>query len=74
MIVNNSVDTGVDEIIADNQEMTKVYGGQGEIVIDGEYNDVRVYSISGQYFNTLSVPAGLYIVNVDGNTTKVIVK
>lgn len=74
VIVNNSVDTGVDEIIADNQEMTKVYGGQGEIVIDGEYNDVRIYSISGQYFNTLSVPAGLYIVNVDGNTTKVIVK
>ena len=73
VIVNTKVDTGVDTIIP-NENMIKVYGGSGEIVIEGEYNNAAIYSITGQTYNTLNVPAGIYIVNVDGKTTKVAVK
>ncbi len=66
---------GVDDVIADNIASNLiVYGANGEIVIEGEYNNVAIYSISGQKYSSLKVPAGIYIVNVDGNTTKVIVK
>lgn len=74
VIANKNV-SGVEEIAGDAIANTvKVYGGNGEIIIDGEYNNAEVYSISGQKFATLNVPAGLYIVNVDGNVSKVIVK
>jgi 1,4-alpha-glucan branching enzyme len=73
VIVNKNV-TGVDENIVDEYNKPVVFGGHGEIIITGEYNNVSIYSISGQVYNSLQVPAGLYIVNVDGNTTKVIVK
>lgn len=66
---------GIEDVIVDSDEnKVNVYGGQGQIIIEGEYDYVAVYSISGQKYNTLNVPAGLYIVNVDGNATKVIVK
>lgn len=51
-----------------------VIGGTGEIIISGEYNRAEVYTITGQAVGSLNVPAGLYIVNVDGKTTKVLVK
>lgn len=68
---------GVDEVIADGIESSSVavYGGQGEIVIAGEYNNVQVYNVAGQYIGRLNgLEAGIYIVNVDGQTTKVAVK
>ena len=46
----------------------------GEIIIEGEYENVAVYSVSGQKYSTLKVPAGVYVVNIDGNSTKVLVK
>ncbi len=73
VIVNKNV-SGIDENIIDIYNKPIVFGGQGEIKITGEYNNVNIYSISGQAYNSLQVPAGLYIVNVDGNITKVIVK
>ncbi len=69
---NNVV--GVEDIVADNNNGINVYGTNGEIVIDGEYENVSIYSISGQQYFTLNVPAGVYIVTVDGNTQKVLVK
>ena len=73
VIVNKNV-SGIDENIIDIHNKPVVFGGQGEVKITGEYNNVNIYSISGQVYNSLQVPAGLYIVNVDGNITKVIVK
>lgn len=51
-----------------------VYGGNGEIVIEGEYNTAEVYDLQGRKALGLNVPAGMYVVNVDGATFKVAVK
>lgn len=51
-----------------------VYGGNGEIVIEGEYNTAEVYDLQGRKALGLNVPAGIYVVNVDGATFKVAVK
>lgn len=73
VIVNKNV-SGVEDNIMDEYNKPVAFGGQGEIIITGEYNNVNIYSITGQAYNTLQVPSGIYIVNIDGNTTKVIVK
>lgn len=65
---------GVEGIIVDNTTSTNVYGANGEIIIEGEYENASIYSITGQKYITLNVPAGVYIVTVDGVTTKVLVK
>ncbi len=64
---------GIDNISGD-ETPAKVYGGIGEIVIAGDYDMVSVHDISGMAIDTLNVPAGIYIVNVDGNVTKVVVR
>ncbi len=53
---------------------TRVYGGQGCIIIAGNYTDAAVYDFSGRRMCSLEVPAGLYVVVVDGIATKVLVK
>ncbi len=73
VIVNTKVNTGIDDIIT-TQDVAKVYGSNGEIVISGKYNNASVYSITGQSYGLSNLPAGIYIVNVDGKTTKVAVK
>lgn len=74
VLVNSSVENaGIDNITEDVNSI-KVYGGQGQIIVDGEYDNIEVFSITGQSYNSLTVPAGLYIVRANGNTTKVIVK
>lgn len=67
---------GVDDIVTDEigENKCKVTGGQGEIIIDGEYDNVAVYNLSGIMMPSLKVAAGMYIVNVDGHVTKVLVK
>lgn len=67
---------GVEDVITDEigGNKCKVYGGQGEIIIEGEYENVAVYNMSGMMMPTLNVASGLYIVNVDGQVTKVLVK
>ncbi len=66
---------GVDEVFTDAvASKAHVYGATGEIVIVGEYNNVEVYDIQGRMMSSLEVPAGLYIVRVDGETYKVAVK
>lgn len=66
--------SGVEDIVTDKTNAANVTGGYGEIIINGDYDNVEVYGVSGQQYNTLTVPAGLYIVKVDGNVTKVVVK
>jgi 1,4-alpha-glucan branching enzyme len=65
--------TGVDDIIGDSNATT-VIGGEGCIIINGDYNRADIYNLSGQQMNSLNVPAGIYIVRVDGNATKVVVR
>ncbi len=57
-----------------NANKVMVTGGNGCIEINGEYNSVHVYDLQGRQLSSLNVPAGLYVVNVDGNTTKVSVR
>lgn len=57
----------------------KVLGLDGEIAIVGEAADVEVYSLSGAVvakgnLERVSCPQGIYVVKVDGNVQKVIVK
>lgn len=63
---------GVDKATA------KVVGGQGEIRVEGVVGQFAVYSYSGALVATgseaVSVPAGMYIVLVDGVATKVVVR
>jgi 1,4-alpha-glucan branching enzyme len=67
--------SGVDDVIGDSAlSSVNVRGGQGEIIVDGEYNHINVYTIAGQAVGTTNLAAGLYIVNVDGTATKVLVK
>ncbi len=53
---------------------TRVFGEEGRIVILGQYDSVSVFDMAGRAYGSLSVPAGLYIVNVDGVASKVVVK
>lgn len=56
----------------------KVIGGNGVISVAGEAENVAVYTVSGALVSTgektVECAAGLYIVNVDGVATKVLVK
>lgn len=65
--------SGIEDVVGDNAAKCRVYGSVGRIVIEGEYDNAAVYTVSGQLCQSLEVPAGLYIVNVDGHTTKVAV-
>lgn len=66
---------GVEDVISDiagNGVM--VYGAEGRIVIEGEYNNAEVYNIQGRLMGSTEVAPGIYIVRVDGNTYKVSVR
>lgn len=65
---------GIDSVTADSHDNVSVSGADGKIIITGDYDSAEVYDISGRRYNTLNVPAGLYIVKVDGTASKVIVK
>lgn len=57
-----------------------VSGGNGAISINGEYQHADVYDLQGRAVavsngeSTIETPAGIYIVNVDGETFKVAVR
>lgn len=65
--------SGIEDTVADNANVI-VRGEVGRIVIEGEYENAEVYSVSGMLHGTLEVPAGIYIVRVDGQAFKVVVK
>lgn len=66
--------TGADDIVSARANDVTVFGGVGEIVIIGDYDAATVYNMAGAMMPSLTVPAGLYIVVVDGTASKVIVK
>lgn len=66
---------GVEDITPDyDTNSTNVIGGNGQIIIVGSYNHAYVYNMAGVAMPSLSVTPGMYIVNVDGNVTKVVVR
>lgn len=72
---------GVDNVITDNNSAVNVEGGIGEIIVNGDFDTLSVYDMQGRMQTTLegqgsslTMPAGLYIVTVDGSPFKVLVK
>lgn len=63
-----------DTPVVDANAAPAVYGGEGEIIIAGQYSNVQVYNTSGTLMPGLQVLAGYYIVVVDGTPSKVAVK
>lgn len=66
--------TGVDEATVVDGAKVNVFGLEGRIVIAGDYRQAQVFNLSGQAMPSLEVPAGIYVVNVDGNAFKVVVR
>ena len=62
------------ENVENQASAAKAYGVDGRIVIVGDYKQASVYDLSGRMLPSLNVPAGLYIVVVDGHASKVLVK
>ena len=68
--------SGVEQVI----NAVAVIGGNGNIRIVGEAQSVSVYNVNGQAVvlnsaeRSFDVAAGIYVVVVDGKTTKVMVK
>ncbi len=55
-------------------EGARAYGADGRIVIVGDYTTAAVYDLSGRAMPSMEVPAGLYLVVIDGKATKVAVR
>ena len=70
---NRSV-TGVDDVIAGDSNGVVATGGIGEILINGDYTTAEVYTLDGRATGLTGLAAGVYIVRIDGRTTKVVVK
>lgn len=70
--------SGVEDVL--QPAVAKAYGTRGEIHIQGEFNSLSVYTMSGQAVVTetcddvIPVAKGYYIVVVDGNAQKVAVR
>ncbi len=67
--------TGVDETLVPGVDVTAIaVGGNGRIDIIGDYKSAMVYDLSGRAIGGFEVPAGLYIVVIDGKAQKVLVR
>jgi hypothetical protein len=65
--------SGIDGVATDTVK-TEVYAVGNQIIINGDYHNAEVYNTAGLRFDSLTVPAGIYIVRVDGQTFKVAVR
>ena len=74
VLIANKYCAGVDEVYNDDEQKVSVIGKDGQIAIVGDYNRAEVYNLAGQRMGSLNVPAGIYIVVVDGKASKVLVK
>lgn len=67
--------SGTEDITDDFAPAAKVYGSEGRIVIDGEYDSAAVYTIDGRALSaTDNLLPGIYVVVVDGASHKVVVR
>lgn len=79
VIGSKDLTSGVEEIQGENDSL-KVYGGQGEIIIDFTEDVATVFSMDGKtvgqvsHSGSMSVATGIYIVKNSKHSKKVIVK
>lgn len=73
LIANNNC-AGVEGVVSDARNNVSVFGGNGEIVVFGDYKNAAVYNLSGQRMSMNNLRSGIYVVVVDGKATKVLVK
>lgn len=67
--------SGIEDVESDISEAAvNVYGVEGEIIISGDYNTAEVYNLQGAAMGSLRVPAGIYVVHIDGVAHKVFVR
>ena len=73
--VCNNICTGIDSVVSDFNTSSSVYTEGGRILVAGNYNSAAAYNLAGVpvAIGETLIP-GVYIVNVDGNVTKVAVK
>lgn len=63
-----------------NNENAKIIASKGSIAVNGEFENAFIYNLAGHKMaqikgnGVVSLPAGIYLVNVDGNVRKVIVR
>ena len=74
VVLTRGIAAGIDDVVADTDQAPVAVGGEGCIVIKGDYNTARVYDLSGLASALTGLTPGVYVVNVDGNATKVVVK
>lgn len=66
--------SGIDGTVSDMSGNVTVKGGNGEIIVEGDYTDLRVYSLAGASAGTSGLQPGIYIVIIDGEPYKVAVR
>lgn len=73
-IYGTSALVGVDDLEADNS-VPKALGGDGRIVVNGNYDNIEVFTLTGRATGPENLSPGVYIVVVDGgNPQKVLVR
>jgi len=70
--VKTSASAGIEDITTDKPSF-RVHTEPGRIIVDGSYDNVKVYDVYGRMIPSLEVSAGVYLVSVDGETQKVLV-
>lgn len=67
---------GIEDVDADGaMSAAKAFGGNGCIVLTGAYGNVEVYDMTGKRIGrTYNLQPGVYIVSIDGSTSKVLVR
>ncbi len=71
MVVYKDNGAGVEGVVSDSN--IEIKAGNGEILVTGAQN-VAVYTLDGRRVNNANLPAGVYFVNADGKSAKVLVK
>lgn len=67
--------TDTDDIYNDGfASDVNIYGGEGCVIVEGAYNSLKVYDLQGRAYKNSDLREGVYIVNVDGQTAKVMVR
>jgi len=66
--------SGVEDVTDINGSDVLVRGGYGEVIVEGSYDVVAVYDLSGRRCANKALRPGIYIVQVDGRAYKVLVK
>ncbi len=68
------ISAGIDGIVDDMTPAATVMGGTGEIIVEGDYDSMTVYTLTGAITSNENLVPGIYIVIIDGVSHKVVVR